>query len=80
MSQGQSKEGEHLINTHGSRQSSVHPHRAMMPVRFLLCHAFFPPPSGSESSPFEISGALSVDFKEHCIEHCGGSASQEVLI
>lgn len=40
MSQGQSKEEEHLINMHGSRLSSVLPHRAMMPASFLLCHVF----------------------------------------
>lgn len=40
MSQGQSKEEEHLINMHGSRLSSLSPHRAMMPASFLLCHIF----------------------------------------
>lgn len=40
MSQGQSKEKEHLINTYGFGLSSVPPHRAMMPASFLLCHVF----------------------------------------
>lgn len=67
MSQGQSKEGEHLISTCSSGQSSVHSHRAVMPVSSPPCHTFFSFSLGSESNPFEISRALSVDFKDQAL-------------
>lgn len=55
--------------------SSVHPHSAMMPVRFLPCFMGFPPPSGSESNPFEVSGDISVDWKSS-----GWSTVEEVPV
>lgn len=67
MSQGQSKEGEHLISTCSSGQSSVHSHTAVVPVSSAPGHMVFSFSLSSESNPFEISRVLSIDFRDQAL-------------